>query len=205
MINHKNKYNILHNLQRIDAYDGKLIKELTNLPFSVEISQNQKKNILNYGSVSGGMLSYGGVGCALSHRAILDIIIKNNYEDTLIFEDDIEFIPNFSELLATLKIPSDYDLFYLGYSSAYSTTPFDENINKCHRVYGTYGIIISLKGAQKLVNELKLFNPLKYALDTAYYFNIDQCKINKYCLMKEKRLLYQTCQNSKTNPSDIIV
>jgi len=205
LMNYKHQYDILCNLQRFNAYDGKSFQKLNMLPFNCVLSNNQKEHILNNHSVSGGILSYGGLGCALSHRALLDIIIKNKYENTLIFEDDIIITSNFSEKLSALKIPADYDLFFLGYHSAHNVKSFDENINKCHRIYGLYGLIISLKGAKKLVEEFKIFNPLQYALDTAYYYNIDPDKINKYCLKPEKQLVYHMKQNSHSNPSDIII
>ena len=148
---------------------------------------------------------YGGVGCAISHKKILDIIIENKYEDTLILEDDIEIVDNFDTLFENIELPNDYDMFYLGYHSAPNSQDYNKNINKCHRIYGTFGIIISLEGAKKLVNELKIFNPLNYALDTAYFYNISPSNINKYCAKFDKCLIYHMEQNAVDNPSDIIV
>ena len=51
------------------------------------------------------MLSYGGLGCAISHKKILDLF-ENNFEDTLILEDDIQLVDNFDKLLQNIKIPN---------------------------------------------------------------------------------------------------
>ena len=205
MIKYKNTFSYLSNLQRINACDGMSIKNIDDLPNNVTVANNQKINIINKLSVSGGMLSYGGLGCAISHKKILDLIIENNYEDTLILEDDIEIVDNFDTLFSLIEIPSDYDMFFIGYHSAPNSQNYNSKINKCHRIYGLFGLIISLQGAKKLVNEIKVFNPLRYALDTAYYHNLPSLKMNKYCLKSDKRLIHHMKQNTEENPSDIII
>jgi glycosyl transferase, family 25 len=40
---------------------------------------------------------HGNLGCYLSHIEVLKIIIQNNYENTLILEDDFIFNQNFEE------------------------------------------------------------------------------------------------------------
>ena len=204
MMEYKNTFSYLSNLQRINACDGMSIKNIDDLPNNVTVAGNQKINIINKSSVNGGMLSYGGLGCAISHKKILDLIIENSYEDTLILEDDIEIVDNFDTLFSVIEIPSDYDMFFIGYHSAPNSQNYNSKINKCHRIYGTFGVIISLQGAKKLVNEIKVFNPLRYALDTAYYHNLPPSKINKYCLKPDKRLIHHMKQNTEENPSDII-
>lgn len=187
----------LSNLEKISAYDSKEIKDLDNLPLNVIITNTQKQNIIKNLPTRGGMLSYERLRCVLSHRKILDIIIKNNYEDTLVLEDDINFINDFDNKIIDFKIPTDYDIFFIGYHSCPHAIPYNEKLHKCHRIYGTFGMIISLKGAKKIVNELKIFNPLKYALDTAYYFQIPSNKINKYCLKKKYKLINHLSHNTK--------
>ena len=204
MINNKNTFSYLSNLQRINAYDGMAITNFDNLPNNVTVTNNQKINIINKSSVSGGMLSYGGLGCAISHKKILDLIIENNYEDTLILEDDIVIVDNFDTLFSLIEIPSDYDMFFIGYHSAPNSQNYNSKINKCHRIYGLFGVIISLQCAKKLVNDIKVFNPLTYALDTAYYY-VSPSEMNKYCLKLDKRLIHHMKQNTEENPSDIIV
>ena len=205
MIEFKNKFSSLSNLKRFNAYDGRNINDLDNLPLNITLRDNQKINIINKSSVSGGMLSYGGLGCAISHKKILDSIIENNYEDTIILEDDIEFVDNFDEILENIKIPNHYDMFFIGYHSAPNSESFNDQIDKCHRIYGTFGMIISLNCAKKLINDFKVFNPLQNALDTAYYRTIPPNQINKYCIKLNNRLIHHLKQNTEENPSDIIV
>lgn len=58
----------------------------------------------------------GEIGCACSHKKIWEEIIKNKYKNTLVFEDDIMFSPNFEKYLnrALSNVPKDYNYLYLG-------------------------------------------------------------------------------------------
>jgi len=202
MENYKKKIPILFDLQRVGAVDGHSIKDLEQLPYGVTLTSPQKINIKNKGSCIGGMLTHGGLGCALSHRSILEIIIRKKHEHTMVFEDDILFTTAFMEKIEKIELPDDYDVFYLGYHSAPNSVKYNEHLNKCHRIYGTFAMIISLQGAKKIVNELKLFSPLSYTIDTALYFKIPKEIINKYCVKNRKEFIIHNYPDEK-NPSNI--
>ena len=111
-------------------------------------------------------------GCALSNRSIWEIMIKNDYENIIIFEDDIEINNNFDNDFKHIWnfIPKDYDIVYLG-------TPFgiNENDTLLNKVYttihghtaeeinkytlkikgsvGAYGYMLSLKGAKNFLQQ----------------------------------------------------
>ena len=103
-------------------------------------------------------LSYGALGCALSHYLIYQEC-KDNIKPYLILEDDIEIIDNFDAQLENLveTIGSiEYDIVYLGLHNIPS-------LNKTHKISdmlykpsgmtcGTYAMIVSNNGAQKLLD-----------------------------------------------------
>ena len=65
---------------------------------------------------SGRYLTWGEIGCAMSHFSIWEKVAKLD-EPVLILEDDIEFVDNFLERLEETSEASsnlEYDLFYLG-------------------------------------------------------------------------------------------
>lgn len=58
----------------------------------------------------------GMKGCALSHHTLWEKAIKNGYQTLLIFEDDAIIPTDINERLreAKMKIPSDWDVIYVG-------------------------------------------------------------------------------------------
>lgn len=57
----------------------------------------------------------GEVGVACSHKQIWQEIVTKGYKNTLIFEDDVTFIPNFEKHLEDVlhNLPTDYEYIYL--------------------------------------------------------------------------------------------
>ncbi|MFH1454833.1 MAG: glycosyltransferase family 25 protein [bacterium] len=47
----------------------------------------------------GKTVTKGEIGCALSHRRILETMLKENFDYVLILEDDVELSPNFKKIL----------------------------------------------------------------------------------------------------------
>lgn len=82
----------------------------------------------------------GHIACSLSHRNVYEDIIKNNYRNALILEDDV--VPDkygllrISEMLFSL--PLDWELLYLGYNK--NTRRHAANLLK----QGFYHILSSL-------------------------------------------------------------
>jgi hypothetical protein len=59
-----------------------------------------------------GNLSWGAMGCLLSHNLVCTIAQASKLKSYCVFEDDIVLCKDFGKRLAT--IPDDYDMFYLG-------------------------------------------------------------------------------------------
>lgn len=82
----------------------------------------------------------GAYGCQLSHSKIWQEIIDNNYQNTIIFEDDAIFCENFTTQFLNFidNLPDDWDQAYLGGQHLQKPTPINKfvvlgsNINRRH-------------------------------------------------------------------------
>ena len=72
--------------------------------------------------ISAGGLSMGHLGCALSHVNVYKDILKKDYKNALIFEDDIEIELDAvdSTIRALQELPEDWELLRLGFFGANS-------------------------------------------------------------------------------------
>ncbi len=108
----KRKYHMV-NLMKTNNIDIKIFDALT--------PENTPKEYLyenNYLS-SDCILNDGKIYCHMSHISVLKDMIKNNYKNCFIFEDDIDSTDfnkeNINYLDTILKnLPNDYEIFYLG-------------------------------------------------------------------------------------------
>jgi len=112
----------------------------------------------------------GMKGCAMSHRAIWEDMLKNRYENVLIFEDDVTLSENFETVFRDGwdQLPTDYDIYFLGchgtcensdpssqiLNRVLQTEPedYDKNIKSVHGSLGTHAYVLSKKCAQALVD-----------------------------------------------------
>lgn len=77
---------------------------------------------------TGKLMEPGHIGCAFSHRAVWEAIVRNGWQRTLIFEDDV--LPRPEAITAALpqalaELPPDWDMVYLGYEHGEVTRPWD--------------------------------------------------------------------------------
>ncbi|XP_019853920.1 PREDICTED: procollagen galactosyltransferase 1-like isoform X2 [Amphimedon queenslandica] len=105
-------------------------------------------------------MTFGEVGCFLSHYFIWLRIIAEDMRTVLILEDDIDFQPNFkSNLKRTLQEVNshdpDWDLVYVGRKklspNVETIIPGTKNLVIPRYSYWTLGYIISNRGAEKLI------------------------------------------------------
>lgn len=110
----------------------------------------------------GRVITYGEIGCFMSHYNIWTDVIANNYEKVVVFEDDVRFEPYFrtkmQHLLAEINsLRLDWDLIFLGRKILSGMSePWLENSNVLLHVnytYWTLGYMLSHSGANKLIAE----------------------------------------------------
>jgi glycosyl transferase, family 25 len=107
----------------------------------------------------------GQLGCLMSHIKILEKAKNNNYQNILIFEDDVIFCKNFIEKLVKLlkkvkQNEGNFDVLYLGCSQKHEWKNIveKENYYLGKNMDGTFGMIVNrgifnktLKNAYELV------------------------------------------------------
>lgn len=154
-----------------DNIDSKLYEK-----YSDYLSDNKKQYIV------------GATGCKLSHLSIIKDALKNNYENILIFEDDITFIDNFTIYLNDFisKVSTmNWDMLYLGGNVAkvkfskfkdYLIQTNRTNIYKCKNFKCTHAYIINKKLFIKIIKDLETYNS---EIDN-YYSNCIQPYFNTF-------------------------
>lgn len=176
----------------IDAVYGK------NLPVEdIERVYNKQLAIKECGRE----LTFGEIGCTLSHLKIYQTMLDENIEQAVVLEDDVLLSPTFLNVINNVSsFPVDYELMLLGYYSdevTEKTSPANiwskqkivNGVNAQRLVmptYGTHGYLINLTGAKKLVKELEL---IKKPID--HYTGID-LYLNMYAIDKRVVLLEPT-------------
>jgi glycosyl transferase family 25 len=150
----------------------------------------------------------GMIGCAMSHKKVLEKITSDKESDTnakfLILEDDIILHKEFNNKLETIldNVPKDFDILYLGYFLSNYNDNYTPFIKFCHLVLGcfskkqkkindhifipkcplaTHGYMVTKRGAQKLldmINEKKIY----YHIDVMFKNYFLECgnNINVY-------------------------
>lgn len=134
------------------------------------ISQKQK--------VYGVSLTYGSLGCALSHKKIWEECSTSD-GNFLVLEDDIMPHSDFNNIfpLVCEKIKNiSYDLCYIGYNEipGFKKIKLDSVISKpSGLITGTYGYIVSPQGANKL---LSVF-PINKQIDSSISHNLNKLQV----------------------------
>lgn len=110
----------------------------------------------------GRPLTYGEIGCFLSHYRLWQRIVEQDLDRVLIFEDDIKFEPYFVSKLEYLKkeletMEERWDLVFLGRKILHnSEEPWLEGSDQLVRVdytYWTLAYILTKQGAKTLLAE----------------------------------------------------
>jgi len=151
------KYNM--NLLGIDfkhvsAVDGKQLNPNY-------ISENKIEMLPEFSEpYHGRPLTYGEIGCFMSHYNIWKEIIDRDLDKVLVFEDDIRyeafFKPKLNHLLEELETIRDkWDLVYIGrkilHNSVEDWLKGSEQLVHVDYTYWTLAYILTKKGAEKLI------------------------------------------------------
>jgi GR25 family glycosyltransferase involved in LPS biosynthesis len=140
------------------AIDGKTIKdEEINKLLTLDAQYSFYINAFNYDQIR----SRGEVGCYLSHLGVWKDMVKNNYNNVIILEDDVFTTLNKNQINKNLDLlPRDYDVAHLGWFSRFEgeylkkssnwVIPI-ENYKHFSMIYGTFAYMLSNKGAKELI------------------------------------------------------
>ena len=150
------------------------------------------KNKFNYSNKYKRYLKLGELGCSLSHYKIWMDIIKNNYDNCLVLEDDAKLISNFNDEINNIfkSISNDYNFISLFHHPQQN---FKKENNKSISLikkdyFGTVGYIISNKGAKVFIKNLF---PIDQPIDSSI-MEYSMKNNNLYILNKSLITLYDT-------------
>lgn len=164
---------------RFSAVNGKDI-DINLIDDSIITKHGRNSIIKKKQKIFGISLTYGSLGCALSHKKIWEECSKDN-KPYLVFEDDAIPHKDFNKIfndITNRMVSIKYDLLYLGYNQipGFKKTKIDNVISKpSGLITGTYGYIVSPLGANKL---LSIF-PISKQIDSSISDNL--AKFNIYC------------------------
>eukprot|EP00118_Oscarella_pearsei_P002938 m.12289 g.12289 ORF g.12289 m.12289 type:complete len:400 (+) comp23974_c0_seq1:521-1720(+) len=106
-------------------------------------------------------LTWGEIGCFLSHFNIWAEVLSLGLKEVLVLEDDIYFEPNFREAISGLlrevdQLNLDWDLIYLGRKKLFrereTAVEGSEYLVKPVYSYWTLAYLLSKSGAKKLIS-----------------------------------------------------
>ena len=110
-------------------------------------------------------ITYGEIGCFLSHYFIWEKVVAGEMDSVIVLEDDIRFLPGFrmrfSEMVDEVKrLSLDWDLIYLGRKrlvrNGEALVSGTSHLVHPAYTYWTVGYMLSLSGAEKLVSQQPL-------------------------------------------------
>lgn len=175
-----------------------------------------KEKALNYSKRG---LALGEIGCALSHKKIYQKIINEKIEVALVLEDDISFDMNLSVILKSLaKLPNDWEVLLLGhhtYSSRHKDTISSKWWKKkfidkffisrpAEMGLGTYGYLINLNGAKKLLNELNtIYKPIDHYTGNDKEVNVYMITPSPIKVYDEMSELFHSMSDRKESQSNL--
>lgn len=128
-------------------------------------------------------LTNGSIGCYLSHLMVYQEMIDNNIENALIFEDDLIMLHDktkFWELIDTIKIPDNADIFFLD-AQTFKKKRHNQYVIKFNHLFCTHFYFITNKGARKILErslpiraqidaEMSILNMNSLVSMYAYYY-----------------------------------
>lgn len=89
----------------------------------------------------------GEFGVWLSQVKALTHSMNNQDKNFLLFEDDVEFLPNTHELLSAsiASLPTDWDIFYVGGRPDEKLDRINDNLAKANLFFGGYAYAVNAK------------------------------------------------------------
>lgn len=184
-------------VNKFDAVDGKttdITKWLNN-----DTQQELKEVTRNNYRTSHYQLTYGGVGCFLSHYSLAKQLKENtdaNVNQYLIFEDDVDIPSVFMETLARVMedLPDDWDIVLLG-THRINGGPIIKSQHdtgviqfvKANAFWGMFAYVINKRGASIFVDEVAT-QPIDGQVDAYLSRMNQQNKLNIYAIKPTQQI-----------------
>jgi len=165
-----NNYKLNRDYKLIEAIDGNNINDIDKI-----IGDEGKRSLDNYYIYNikrrfhYELSSYGAIGCYLSHVNLWKEIIKNNYKNVIIFEDDVN-VSNiqYNYLIKRINLlPDDWDIYLLinpDYCYEKVKVENKRNLYKVKRFFLLHAYIINMNACKKIIESNTLF-PINQQID----------------------------------------
>lgn len=137
---------------------------LINLPERKDRLEKSYKELLHYQIpfeiIKAIKYNNGAHGLFQTMLGIFNSAIENNYNNILIFEDDVQLADNVNEIMKRVvkELPSDYDLVYLGanVNAPLYVVPGCDHILQCNFAIATHAVGYSRKGIERFLEKKTL-------------------------------------------------
>ena len=128
-----------------------------------EFRQNKITNFERFSAVDGNSipnktdwLTGARIACCLSHAAVLQKMIDNNWQRILILEDDAKFIENYERRFQKRipQIPEDFDILYFCGNNPQIISKTSTHVYKISHCLSTGAYAISLNFAKSMIDNI---------------------------------------------------
>jgi GR25 family glycosyltransferase involved in LPS biosynthesis len=121
----------------------------------------------------GRSLSMAEISLVLKHRFIYEDVIKNGYQNVVVFEDDIILVDDFIEKMDSYmqQLPKDYDFLWIGTCCGLKHQPQINGLNVYRNQHGsrcTHAYVISNKACETILGRFAdAYQPIDWILNSA--------------------------------------
>ena len=129
----------------------------------------------------------GCLGCLLSHRAIIQQCVRDNVDEVLILEDDVEFLHNI-ETLQKFKqqLEGKYGMLYLSGSHIENPTKYTENIRNISKTYTTNSYFITNNAMKDVLTYIDGYSKEVDVFFTAFIQKMYRCYVTIPHITKQR-------------------
>jgi GR25 family glycosyltransferase involved in LPS biosynthesis len=162
-------------------------------------------------------------GCSLSHLNIIKMAKENNFNNVLIFEDDVILNHPANEVLSYLnaainELPKDWELFYLTASPTHiyghvpPVTDYSQHLCKVHAAHTTHAIAINSNIFDEIVENSADMDTIIRWTETwvgidVFYIKKIQCRGHTFMpkkLLLNQKNCFSDIENCLRNNGDFI-
>lgn len=135
-----------------------------------------------FSNKNGRNLSLAEISLVLKHKYVFDDVVKNDYKNVVVFEDDIILVDDFSTKLNEYmnQLPEDYDILWIGTCCDLHVPQTNPNINVYPCQHGsrcTHAYVISNSACKKLND---IFHGIYQPIDWFFNSSIRNLNMNNF-------------------------
>jgi len=158
ILNHSDHSRVDHVYNQIKKHKDKQFTVLTAI-----LPKNISAYIFsNHIKIDKGRYLERKLACYLSHCMAHSYLVERKYEKAVILEDDFIFYDDHDQKIESIlkELPADFDIIRLYHHAKYPVLPLQGKkfIGSQSSIAGDVGNLVSLKGAIKILSELKTIN-----------------------------------------------